>query len=70
MYLQAWFCNLLCEYNCIHVLTMARKTDNLPYMDLSQIRTKQLKMKKHFPHICVLLTLEVIALSVVDLQRL
>lgn len=48
----------------------AEKTDDLPYTDLSQICTKQLKMKNHWLHIFLLLTLKVIALSAVDLQRL
>ena len=48
----------------------AEKTDYLPHMDFSQIRAKQLEMKNHCPCVCLLLTLKVIALSAVDLQRL
>lgn len=48
----------------------AEETDDLPYMDFSQIHTKQLEMKNLCPHVCLFLTLKVIALSAVDLQGL
>lgn len=46
------------------------KTDDLPYTDFSQIHTKQLAMKNHWPHVCLFLMLKVIVLSGVDLHEL